>query len=80
MESARFIKSKHPHDIVEVKDLQSGDVMPVVLRPAERCPLSPLDRTTGFDRSRNLHKRIRLSTAHPTQCPAEPRGCGEAPT
>ena len=33
MEAARFIKSKHPHSLVEVKDLQSGDVTAVALRP-----------------------------------------------
>jgi hypothetical protein len=33
IEAARFIKSKQPHNIVEVKDLQSGDVTAVALRP-----------------------------------------------
>ena len=33
MEAARLIKSKQPHSIVEVKDLQSGDVTAVALRP-----------------------------------------------
>ena len=33
MEAARFLKSKHPHSMVEVKDLQSGDVIAVALRP-----------------------------------------------
>ena len=33
MEAARFIKSKHPHSLVEVKDLQSGDVTAIALRP-----------------------------------------------
>ena len=33
MEAARLIKSKHPHSMVEVKDLQSGDVTAVTLRP-----------------------------------------------
>ena len=33
MEAARLLKSKHPHSIVEVKDLQSGDVTAVALRP-----------------------------------------------
>jgi hypothetical protein len=32
-EAARLIKSKNPHSIVEVKDLQSGDVTAVALRP-----------------------------------------------
>jgi hypothetical protein len=31
METARFLKS-NPHSIVEVKDLQSGDVTAVALR------------------------------------------------
>ena len=29
MEVARFLKSKNPHSVVEVKDLQSGDVTAV---------------------------------------------------
>ena len=29
MEAARLIKSKNPHSMVEVKDLQSGDVTAV---------------------------------------------------
>jgi hypothetical protein len=33
IEAARFLKSKQPHNIVEVKDLQSGDVTAVALRP-----------------------------------------------
>jgi hypothetical protein len=33
MEPARLIKSKNPHSMVEVKDLQSGDVTAVALRP-----------------------------------------------
>ena len=33
MEAARFIKSKNPHSLVEVKDLQSGDVTAIALRP-----------------------------------------------
>jgi len=33
MEAARFIKSKKPHSMVEVKDLKSGDVTAVALRP-----------------------------------------------
>jgi len=33
MEAARFLKSKHPHSMVEVKDLKSGDVTEVALRP-----------------------------------------------
>ena len=32
-EAARLIKSKNPHSIVEVKDLQSGDVTAVAHRP-----------------------------------------------
>jgi hypothetical protein len=32
MEAARLIKSKQPHSIVEVKDLQSGDVTAVTNR------------------------------------------------
>jgi hypothetical protein len=33
MEAARLIKSKNPHSMVEVKDLRSGDVTAVALRP-----------------------------------------------
>ena len=33
MEAARLIKSKNPHSLIEVKDLQSGDVTAVALRP-----------------------------------------------
>ena len=33
MEAARLIKSKNPHSMVEVKDIQSGDVTAVALRP-----------------------------------------------
>jgi hypothetical protein len=33
MEAARLIKSKNPYSMVEVKDLQSGDVTAVALRP-----------------------------------------------
>jgi len=33
METARLIKSKNPHSMVEVKDLQSGDVTAVAQRP-----------------------------------------------
>ena len=33
MEAARFLKGKNPHSMVEVKDLQSGDVTAVALRP-----------------------------------------------
>ena len=33
MEAARLIKSKNPHSMVEVKDLQSGDVTAAALRP-----------------------------------------------
>jgi hypothetical protein len=32
MEATRLIKSKNPHSMVEVKDLQSGDVTAVPLR------------------------------------------------
>ena len=33
MDAARLIKSKNPHSMVEVKDLQSGDVTAAALRP-----------------------------------------------
>ena len=33
MEAARLIKSKNPHSMVGIKDLQSGDVTAVALRP-----------------------------------------------
>jgi hypothetical protein len=32
-EAARFLKSKNPHSMVDVKDLQSGDVTAAALRP-----------------------------------------------
>jgi hypothetical protein len=33
MEVGRLIKSKNPHSMVEVNDLQSGDITAVALRP-----------------------------------------------
>jgi hypothetical protein len=33
MEAARLLKSRNPHSMVEVKDLRSGDVTAVALRP-----------------------------------------------
>jgi hypothetical protein len=33
VEAARLLKSKNPHSMVEVKDVQSGDVTAVALRP-----------------------------------------------
>ncbi len=36
--AARLIKSKNPHSMVEVKDLQSGDVTAVSLSQGKRCP------------------------------------------
>jgi len=33
MEAALFLKSKNPRSMVEVKDLRSGDVTAVALRP-----------------------------------------------
>jgi hypothetical protein len=33
MEAARFLKSKNPHSMVEVKDPQSGDLTAVAHRP-----------------------------------------------
>ena len=33
MEAGRLIKSKNPHSMVQAKDLQSGDVTAVALRP-----------------------------------------------
>ena len=33
MEAARLLKSKQPHSMVEVRDLQSGDVTAVASRP-----------------------------------------------
>jgi hypothetical protein len=41
MEAARLLKSKQPHSMVEVKDLQSGDVTAVALRQPKRCSSSP---------------------------------------
>jgi hypothetical protein len=40
MEVARFLKSKNPHSMVEVKDLQSGDGLRWLLGRGERCPSS----------------------------------------
>jgi hypothetical protein len=34
MEAARFIKSRNPHSLVEVKDLKSGDVTAVAHKTA----------------------------------------------
>jgi len=59
MEAARFLKSKHPHSMVEVKDLQSGDVIAVALRPGwVMPPQAPPVRFQLGDR-RGLHKRER---------------------
>jgi hypothetical protein len=33
IESAEFLKARNPQSVVEVKDLQSGDVTAVALRP-----------------------------------------------
>ena len=38
MEAARFLKSKQPHSIVEVKDLKSGDVTAVALSGPKKNP------------------------------------------
>jgi hypothetical protein len=35
LKAARLIKGKNPHRKVEVKDLQSGDVTAVAVRPVE---------------------------------------------
>ena len=35
LKAARLIKGKNPHSMVEVKDLQSGDVTAVAVRPVE---------------------------------------------
>jgi len=40
MEAARLIKSKNPHSMVEVKDLQSGDVTAAALRPTASTEVS----------------------------------------
>jgi hypothetical protein len=43
--AARLIKSKNPHSVVEVRDLQSGDVTAVTLRPgAMTLKLRPTGR------------------------------------
>jgi hypothetical protein len=34
MQAARLIKSKNPHSTVEVRDLQSGDITAIALRPS----------------------------------------------
>jgi len=41
METARLIKRKNPHSMVEVKDLQSGDVTAVAQRPGWAMALRP---------------------------------------
>ena len=50
MEAARLIKSKNPHSMVEVKDLQSGDVTAVALR-GERCPSGLMSITKEWARA-----------------------------
>jgi hypothetical protein len=49
MEAARLIKSKNPHSMVEVKDLRSGDVTAVALRPLK---LRPTSLGLGIDKDR----------------------------
>ena len=51
MEAARLIKSKNPHSMVEVKDLQSGDVTAVALQArVSDGPQAPPDRPRLRDR------------------------------
>jgi len=54
MEAARLIKSKNPHSMVEVKDLQSGDVTAAALRPGLAMPLKlrPTGLGSGIDKDR----------------------------
>jgi hypothetical protein len=41
MEPARLITSKNPHCMIEVKDVQSGDVTAAALRPGSTISLRP---------------------------------------
>jgi hypothetical protein len=52
MEAARPIKSKNPHSMVEVKDLKSGEVTAVALRPVvSNAPqLHPTCLGSGIDK------------------------------
>ena len=51
MEAARFLKSKNPHSMVEVKDLQSGDVTAVALNTGvSDGTQAPPDRPWLWDR------------------------------
>jgi hypothetical protein len=49
MEAARLIKSKNPHSMVEVKDLQSGDVTAVAQRQGVSDASSVVPRTPAQD-------------------------------
>jgi hypothetical protein len=51
MEAARLIQSKNPHSMVEVKDLQSGDVTAMALRPGERFPSDLMSITKEWARA-----------------------------
>ena len=63
MDAARLIKSKNPHSMVEVKDLQSGDVTAVLLGQGERCPSNSArpasaPGSTRTDRTNRLLRRV----------------------
>jgi hypothetical protein len=68
MEAARLIKSRNPHSMVEVKDLRSGDVTAVALRPGwamgSQVPFTPgvhrLVESLTFWSSKYLVAGIRL--------------------
>jgi hypothetical protein len=49
MEAARLIKSKNPHSMVEVEDLQSGDVTAVAQRHGVSDASSVVPRTPAQD-------------------------------
>ena len=62
MEAARFLKSKNPHSMVEVKDLQSGDVdCGGSQARVNDGPQAPLDRPRLRDRQgpTGLHRLLR---------------------
>jgi hypothetical protein len=49
MEAARLIKSKNPHSMVEVEDLQSGDVTAVAQRQGVSDASSVVPRAPAQD-------------------------------
>jgi hypothetical protein len=54
MEAVLFLKSKHAHSMVEVKDLQSEDATAVALRCGRRYETLDATRGPGCPRSSSL--------------------------